>query len=131
MRIAYAADRRYVPASHEDPRSPGAWKKVLFQKGELVSGSVPMVNWARLPPGKGFAAHYHEDMQEVFILVQGEAAMTVAGRLVRLGPGDALAVDPREVHQMRNCGSGEVEYVVFGIATGQGGRTVVAAESPG
>jgi mannose-6-phosphate isomerase-like protein (cupin superfamily) len=130
MRVAYSADRAFVPASHEDPRSPGAWKKVLFGKGDLVAGTVPMVNWGRLPAGKSFAAHYHEDMQEVFVVFQGEAEMTVEGRPVRLGAGDAIAVDPREVHQMRNCGGGDLLYMVFGIATGQSGRTIVVEARP-
>jgi mannose-6-phosphate isomerase-like protein (cupin superfamily) len=125
MKTAYSTERAFVPASHENPLAAGVWKKVLFQKGDLLAGSVPMVNWSRLPVGKSFAAHYHEDMQEVFILVQGEAEMTVAGAVVRLRRGDAVAVGPREVHHMRNCGSEDVEYVVFGVATGQGGRTVV------
>jgi mannose-6-phosphate isomerase-like protein (cupin superfamily) len=87
-----------------------------------------MINWARLPVDHRFAAHYHEDMQEIFILVQGEAEMTVAGQTAVLGRGDAIAIDPREVHAMRNLGNEEVEYVVVGITAGQGGKTVVVEE---
>jgi len=46
-----------------------------------------MVNWCRMEPGKAFHPHYHEDMEEVFILlkdgqsfVPGEAADLREGR---------------------------------------------------
>jgi mannose-6-phosphate isomerase-like protein (cupin superfamily) len=114
-----------VPAGHEDPRNPGVWKKVLFQKAEIQAGHVQMINWARLPVGKSFAAHYHEDMQEVFIIVQGVATIAVGGERVTLERGDAILIDPCEVHEMENTGAEDVEYVALGISRGEGGKTVV------
>jgi mannose-6-phosphate isomerase-like protein (cupin superfamily) len=125
MKLVRATDRSFVPASHENPLAPGVWKKVLFDKTGFQPGQVQMVNWARLPGQSSFAPHYHEDMQEVFVLVEGVAEMTVAGQAVELRRGDAILVEPREVHRMRNAGQQDVEYLVFGVATGQTGRTVV------
>jgi mannose-6-phosphate isomerase-like protein (cupin superfamily) len=125
MRIIRAADRPFIPASHENPLVPGVWKKILFEKADFQPGAVQMVNWARLPRQSAFAAHYHEDMQEIFILAEGSARMTVDGRAVELGPGDAILVDAGEVHVMHNAGQIDVQYVVVGISSGRGGRTVV------
>jgi mannose-6-phosphate isomerase-like protein (cupin superfamily) len=125
MKTIYAADRSYVPASHEDPQSPGTWKKVLLQKADLQSGVVQMINWSRLPSGKSFAPHYHEDMQEVFIIVQGEARIVVGAQEAVLRRGDTVVIDAREVHQMFNSGPEAVEYLALGISGGQGGRTIV------
>jgi mannose-6-phosphate isomerase-like protein (cupin superfamily) len=125
MKVIRCDDKAYVPASHENPLAPGVWKKVLFQRDELQPGTVQMVNWARLPPGSSFAAHYHEDMQEVFIIVAGEAEMTARGQTVALGRGDTIAVDACEVHSMANRGNEDVEYVVFGVTGNKGGKTVV------
>jgi len=125
MKLIRSSDKSFVPASHENPLAPGVWKKVLFQRDELQPGTVQMVNWARLPAGRSFAAHYHEDMQEIFIIVAGEAEMVVAGQTVLLGRGDTIAIDPREVHCMINRGHVDVEYVVFGITGNKGGKTVV------
>ncbi len=125
MKIIRSDDKTFVPASHENPLAPGVWKKVLFQRGELQPGTVQMVNWARLPAGNSFAAHYHEDMQEIFIIIAGEATMVVAAQTVVLSRGDTIAIDPREVHRMSNCGSEDVEYLVLGITADQGGKTVV------
>lgn len=125
MKIARATNCPFVPASHENPLAPGVWKKVLFDKTSFPAGQVQMVNWARLPIDHQFAAHYHEDMQEVFVMVQGVAEMTVGHQAVELRRGDAILVEPREVHRMRNAGGEDVEYMVFGVAAGQSGRTVV------
>ena len=127
MKIIRGKDKSLIPASHENPLAPGVWKKVVFQRDELQPGTVQMINWSWLPAGSSFAAHYHEDMQEIFIIVAGEAEMVVAGQTVVLGRGDTIAIDPREVHLMTNHGSEDVEYVVVGITGNQGGKTVVVA----
>jgi mannose-6-phosphate isomerase-like protein (cupin superfamily) len=125
MRIIRSSDKSFIPASHENPLAPGVWKKVLFQRDELQPGTVQMINWARLPVGSSFSAHYHEDMQEVFVIVSGEAEMVVADQAVVLGRGDSIAIDRREIHRMTNRGREDVEYLVVGITGNEGGRTVV------
>ena len=87
-----------------------------------------MVNWASLGIGKRFARHYHEDMQEIFIFVQGEAEITAGTETATLCRGDAVVIDAREVHQMRNTGTEAVEYVAIGITSEAGGKTVVVDE---
>jgi len=84
-----------------------------------------MINWATLPAGNSFAAHYHEDMQEVFIIISGEVQLIVDATEAVLRPGDTVTIDPREVHQMANRGAGDAEYLAIGIAGGEHGKTVV------
>ena len=115
----------FIPASHENPSDPGVLKKVLFGPGELVAGTVQMVNWAKLLPGKSFAAHYHEDMDEVFVMISGEVEMTVNHEKKVLGRGDAVLVPLCHVHSMKNLTEDNVEYIVFGISRGKNGKTVV------
>ncbi len=75
MRIIRSNQVPLVPASHEDPNRPGVWKRVLAQRNDLLDGRVQMVNWAVLPAGHSFEPHYHQDMQELFIIVDGEVHM--------------------------------------------------------
>ena len=128
MRISASATRSFVPAGHENPLSPRVLKKILLEKADLQPGRIQMVNWASLGAGKEFARHYHEDMQEIFILVQGEAEITVGTETTTLHRGDAVVVDPLEVHQMRNAGTEAVEYLAIGITSEAGGKTVVVEE---
>jgi len=128
MKWIAAHDSGYVPASHEDPRSPGVLKRVIATRDLFQEGRVQMLNWALLPARSSFQRHYHEDMQEVFLMISGDVQMTVAGDSRRMGPGDAVIVDPGEIHRMQNLLETPAEYIVFGITSGRGGRTIVIAE---
>ncbi len=125
MRIITSASRSFVPAGHENPLSPGVLKKVLLEKVDFQAGRIQMVNWARLGAGKRFARHYHEDMQEIFIMVEGTAEITVAAETATLHRGDTVVIDPREIHEMRNEGSEVVEYLAIGITSESSGRTII------
>lgn len=125
MRIIRGDQIDFVPASHENPSDPGVLKRVLATKHHLSDGRVQMVNWSRLPAGKSFQLHYHEDMQEVFIILNGQVSMTVTNMECELNAGDAILVDPREIHQMTNNSDEPVNYIVFGISTEQDGKTVI------
>ena len=125
MRIVRSEDIEYVPASHEDPNQPGVLKRVLATKNQILDGRPQMINWARLPIGSSFRLHYHEDMEESFIMVTGTAEMRVDGVSYRLAAGDMLVVSPGEKHDMENVGDDDVEYIVVGVSLGQGGKTIV------
>jgi len=125
MRIVRVSDREFVPASHEDPNQPGVLKRVLATKEEMLDGRPQMINWARLPAGSSFRLHYHEDMEESFIIISGTAEMRVDGNAHRLNAGDMLVVSPGEKHDMENVCDDDVEYVVIGVSLGKGGKTIV------
>ena len=125
MRVIRFADREFVPASHENPLMPGVFKKVLAMKADLQPGRIQMINWSSMDVGKQFAAHYHEDMQEIFIIVAGSAEITVGDELAVLHRGDAVLIDAREVHQMRTLESVPLEYLAIGVTSESGGRTVI------
>lgn len=128
MKSILSNDSGFIPASHEDPRNPGVLKRVIATSQDFQAGHVQMLNWARLPAGSSFQRHYHEDMQEVFVLVRGNVEMRCGGQSTRMAAGDSVIVAPREQHQMFNDGDEDAEYIVFGISSGQGGRTIVAGE---
>lgn len=125
MKLVRGNGIEFVPASHEDINDPGCLKRVLASQHDLIDGKVMMVNWSKLPAGKSFQLHYHEDMQEVFIMIDGEVVMTVNGERIELAGGDAILIDPLEHHDMTNVGESDVSYVVFGISKQTGGKTVV------
>lgn len=125
MRIIRGSEISFVPASHEDQERPGVLKRVLATRDELMAGRVQMINWSSLPADSAFQAHYHEDMEEIFILISGKVRMTVDQESHELMPGDAIVIEPREVHRMKNLTDQDLEYIVVGISSGEGGQTVV------
>ena len=125
MKIIPGASRAFVPASHEDPSAPGVYKKILGAGVDFLQGRVRMINWALLPCGSSFRPHYHEDMQEVFVIMRGRVEINVDGQTAEMQSGDAVFIEPREVHVMRNCGDSDAEYLVVGISLDQGGKSVL------
>lgn len=125
MRIVRSADLETVPACHENSESPGVLKKVILQMADFIDGRIQMINWAFLPTGKSFRAHYHENMQETFILIKGEARIIVDNEQAELREGDVVVVPIGSIHSMENVGKNDVEYIVVGVAKGTWGRTIV------
>ncbi|MDY6838240.1 MAG: cupin domain-containing protein [Thermodesulfobacteriota bacterium] len=124
MKVIRSTALQYIPASHEDPISPGVLKKVLLRKEDLIEGRVQMINWALLPVGKAFRSHYHQDMEEVFIVIHGNAKITVGKEQAKIGPGDVVVIPVGTVHKMENTGKENLEYLVMGVSLGQKGKTV-------
>jgi mannose-6-phosphate isomerase-like protein (cupin superfamily) len=125
MKIIRSTELELVPASHEDPKSPGVLKKVLLREDDFVEGKVHMINLALLPVGKSFKPHYHEDMQEVFVIIRGDAKIAVGKEQTTAGPGDVIVIPPGSIHRMENIGKENVEYVAIGVSQGKDGKTVV------
>ncbi len=124
MKIIRLQDLAWVPASHEDPKSAGVLKKVLLEKSDFIEGRPQTINWCALKVGRSFQPHYHEDLEEIFILVKGRARLRVGEEEAELETRQAVAVPPLLAHEMTNIGDEEVEYIVVGISSGKGGRTV-------
>ena len=125
MKIIRSKELKFIPASLEDKKSPGVWKKILLEKDDLINGRVQMVNWSKLPVGSSFKSHYHQDMEEVFIILKGKAKIKVDKEEELIEKGDLVVIPMKKVHQMKNAGKEEVEYLVLGVSLGKGGKTVV------
>lgn len=124
MKVIHSSDLQLVPAAHEDPLDPGVLKKVLFKRDDFDEGQVVVVNWSVLPKGKSFAFHYHESLQEVFVIFKGKVKAVVDNQEVILESGDALIADKNEKHSMQNIAEEDVVFLMFGISDNPNGKTV-------
>ena len=124
MKVARFKNIDYLPASHEDKENPQVLKKVLLTHEDLILGRVQMVNWAKLPVGNKFRAHYHEDMEEIFIIMDGLVKVKVNAQEAELAKGDVVVIEPQEVHEMENTGSEDAYYIVIGITQGRNGKSI-------
>ena len=125
MKIIRSSSMQFIPASHENPLDPGVLKKVLFTHADILPGQIQMVNWAQLLPQKSFQRHYHENMQEVFILLSGKVEMNLGSEKEIMEKGDAVIVPIKATHTMRNLENAPAEFIVFGISVGEG-KTVLS-----
>ena len=117
-------DIPYLPASHEDPVDPGVLKRVLYTKNDVPAGRIQMINWAVIPGRKSFRPHYHEDMDEIFVITTGTVSMTAGGKVFALRAGDAVRIPAGCIHSMTNPFRRNVTYLVIGISFGRNGRTI-------
>ncbi|OGE38335.1 hypothetical protein A3B45_00785 [Candidatus Daviesbacteria bacterium RIFCSPLOWO2_01_FULL_39_12] len=124
MKIVRLQDLDFIPASHEDPKDPGALKKVLLKRGDLPEGRIQMINWSKIPVGKTFAPHYHQSMIEVFIIMSGKVKVKIDNEEAILEKGDMIIAMEKQVHTMTNIGDKDVDYFAMGVATSEGGKSV-------
>ncbi|OGG11670.1 hypothetical protein A2Z00_00045 [Candidatus Gottesmanbacteria bacterium RBG_13_45_10] len=113
-----------VPASHEDAKDPAVIKRVLIDVKSHLQGAIQMINWAILFPRKAFQAHYHEDMYEIYVIIKGSPVISIDNKKTTLYDGDAVIIEPKEVHEMYNPTDHPIPYIVIGISGGNQGKSV-------
>ena len=57
---------------------------------------------ARVPPGTSTTPHYHARTEEIYYILSGTANMTIGKETHPVGPGDAIAIPPGQVHTITN-----------------------------
>jgi mannose-6-phosphate isomerase-like protein (cupin superfamily) len=66
---------------------------------------------ARLAPGAATTPHHHPRTEEIYYILEGTAAMTIGPTTHSVGPGDAIAIPPGQVHTIRNTGSELLKFL--------------------
>lgn len=59
---------------------------------------------ARLPPGASTTPHVHQRTEEIYYVLHGSARMRIGEETRSIGPGDAVAIPPGQIHQVTNTG---------------------------
>ncbi|RUR75909.1 cupin domain-containing protein [Chlorogloeopsis fritschii PCC 9212] len=93
--------------------NPAIKKKVMLRFGDLPG----LTNFAqaRFAPGQIAPAHAHHDMCEVFFVEAGAGTIRIDGKEYPLNPGNCIAVEPGEVHEVINNGASELVLTYFGL----------------
>jgi mannose-6-phosphate isomerase-like protein (cupin superfamily) len=67
----------------------------------------------RIGPGENSTPHRHRHTWESYYILTGCAHMVIEGRSVELNPGDAILIEPPEVHQIFCRGTSILEFLAF------------------
>lgn len=66
-----------------------------------------------IPPSKASSRHYHQELEETYYILSGKGEVTVNGQDMVLRPGQALLIEPGEVHQI--CNQQEEDLVFLAV----------------
>ena len=83
------------------------------------------VNAVVLPEGFDAGQHYHDEQEELYLVLRGTIEMTFGkdeSDRFTLEPGGLARVDPQTVRRVRNVGEGEAVYFTVGGKDGYVGR---------
>ncbi|SNT10409.1 Cupin domain-containing protein [Anaerovirgula multivorans] len=98
-----------VNESEKEYRFGDSGPKYL-RKGPFLSAGVVVFN-----PGQDFACHYHQVMEESFLIVEGELDFYINNELVKCVEGDLITAEPGDSHYIKNTGS-KIAKAVFMLA---------------
>ena len=93
---------RPVPTTKANVDEIEAQFGAMHRLREALDCSAVGVTMAECAPGWEGPEHDHADQnhEEVYLLLDGEARVTIDGETVALSPGDAVRVDPEETRQI-------------------------------
>ncbi len=96
----------------------------------LVKNTQLGVIQETMPSGTAEVRHYHQQAQQFFYILHGEATFELAGATLRLGPGEGVHVAPGQPHQLRNDSAEALGFLVVSTPHAHGDRIVTTADGP-
>jgi mannose-6-phosphate isomerase-like protein (cupin superfamily) len=84
--------------------------------GLTHSGDHLEVHETTLAPGSEPHPPHRHEHEELFLMMKGSLAVTIAGKTAVIGPGGAAFVHSNELHGVHNPGTENAQYFV--VATG-------------
>ena len=96
--------------------------KGTVQYRRALDPSVFLTNWSYvdhllLPSGSSEGSHQHPGVEEIYYVMNGEGEAQVKGETAPVRKGDAIPVLLNEPHSFRNTGSGDLEFMIVGVAS--------------
>ena len=121
---ALAADPSTTPiASFAKPfdelaaKQNGANTSRAILDGTTHSNDHMEVHETTLAPGSSPHPPHTHVHEELFLIMQGTLAVTIAGKTTEIGPGSAAFIHSGELHGIRNSGTTPAQYFVVAIGT--------------
>jgi mannose-6-phosphate isomerase-like protein (cupin superfamily) len=90
----------------------------------LVRTPILSVIEERMPPGTSEVRHYHQQANQFFYVLRGRLTVEVGGKEVELGENQGVQIAAGEVHQARNQGAVDAEFLVISNPPSHGDRVL-------
>jgi mannose-6-phosphate isomerase-like protein (cupin superfamily) len=119
QRIAHAdpAKYRHMPAVHN---GPGALEYMPLFDAQSLDTNLFFMHRGILPPKSGIGAHFHNQCEEMFVILDGEAQFTIDGRTsVLKGPTGAPSRLGHS-HAIYNATDKPIQWMNFNVGLMKG-----------
>ena len=93
---------------------PGQLKKVIFIGSEMISAVTQVAN-AELRAGDIVEEHYHDSMEEVFLVLDGNCEFCLDGVPQLLIKDSVIKIAPKIKHKLKALTETKLYY--FGVST--------------
>src|SRR5688572_27864842 len=107
---------RMSPAVHGGAGSMGF--TALLNRG-AVTPEFNFLHRGEIPPGAGIGHHFHNTVEEMFIILDGEAQFTIDGRTLVKGPAGVICRTGHS-HAIYNSSSKPVQWVNLNVSLNAG-----------
>jgi mannose-6-phosphate isomerase-like protein (cupin superfamily) len=96
------------PARLGDVTGESVQELLGLQAGGASSHSLALVT---IKPGKSSAPHFHKKSEESYLILSGLASMQIDQAQFELDAGEAVLIEPLEVHQISNPGNEALTFL--------------------
>jgi mannose-6-phosphate isomerase-like protein (cupin superfamily) len=101
----------------------GGKETVMYRRA--LGPSVFATNWAfvdhlMIPPKASVGSHYHNGVEEIYLVIKGKGIVKVNDEQADIIYGDAIPVRAKEIHSLENNSDEPLELIVYGVALEKG-----------
>jgi len=103
-----------------DENSHGGQGKIEIQKvfrREDFKGTWDFALRVVMPPNSSMGLHQHDNDEEMYIILNGEGLMTIAGKEQKVGAGDMILNKPYGCHGLLNNSNKNIELLIIQAST--------------
>jgi len=96
MKISRKTD---LPKMISNPKGEDIQEILGLAAGNVSSHSLAEIT---IRPGCASSPHFHKFSEESYLILSGEATIRIDDQIFTLKPGEAVLIEPREIHQISN-----------------------------
>lgn len=88
-----------LPKKISNPEGEDIQEILGLAAGNAASHSLAEIT---IPPGNSSSQHFHKFSEESYLILSGEATINLDNQVFTLSPGEAVLIEPKEIHQISN-----------------------------
>jgi mannose-6-phosphate isomerase-like protein (cupin superfamily) len=103
-------DLQQIPAFSPPHHTKTTDRKLIDE----TAGACHFALWhGEIEPGGMAEAHIHNEMEQVFVILEGEALLRIGDEQHRVGRDDIVFIPSKEVHQVTSVGDKTLKILIF------------------